>query len=151
MGFPDVINYPKLTYGAGLQNWDIKQDKNGIIYLANNEGLLTFDGRNWNLYPLPNKTIVRSVEVGTDGRIYVGGQDEMGYFIPTESGRLKYHSLTHFIPVKDQSFGDVWDIVFFKNDVYFRSLYKIFRISNESVATYIAPKEWSFLGFSSFL
>ncbi len=146
MGFPDVINYPKLTYGAGLQNWDIKQDKNGIIYLANNEGLLTFDGRNWNLYPLPNKTIVRSVEVGPDGKIYVGGQDEMGYFIPTINGRLQYNSLTRFIPAKDKSFGDVWDIVFFKNDIYFRSLYKIYRISNESVAVYTAPNEWSFLG-----
>ena len=146
MGFPDVINYPKLTYGAGLQNWDIKQDKNGIIYLANNEGLLTFDGRNWNLYPLPNKTIVRSVEVGPDGKIYVGGQDEMGYFIPTANGRLQYYSLTQLIPAKDKSFGDVWDIVFFKNDIYFRSLYKIYRISNESVAVYTAPNEWSFLG-----
>jgi ligand-binding sensor domain-containing protein len=89
---------------------------------------------------------VRSVEVGTDGRIYVGGQDEVGYFIPTKNGRLQYQSLTQFIPVKDKSFGDVWDIVFFKNDIYFRSLYKIFRISNESVAAYTAPKEWSFLG-----
>ena len=115
IGLPDVISYPKLTYGAGLRNWDIKQDKNGIIYLANNEGLLTFDGRNWNLYPLPNKTIVRSVEVGPDGKIYVGGQDEMGYFIPTVNGRLQYHSLTQFISTKDKSFGDVWDIVFFKN------------------------------------
>jgi ligand-binding sensor domain-containing protein/DNA-binding CsgD family transcriptional regulator len=146
IGLPDVINYPKLTYGAGLQNWDIKQDKNGIIYLANNEGLLTFDGRNWNLYPLPNKTIVRSVEVGPDGKIYVGGQDEMGYFVPTENGRLQYHSLTQFIPAKDKAFGDVWDIVFFKNDIYFRAVYKIYKISNESVATFTAPKEWSFLG-----
>ncbi len=145
IGLPDVINYPKLTYGAGLQNWDIKQDKNGIIYLANNEGLLTFDGRNWTLYPLPNKTIVRSVEIGPDGKIYVGGQDEMGYFIPTESGSLQYHSLTQFIPVGDKSFGDVWDIVFFKNSIYFRSLYKIYQVSNESILVFPAPTEWSFL------
>ena len=64
IGLPDVINYPKQTYGAGLQSWDFKQDKNGIIYIANNEGLLSFDGKYWKLYPLPNKTIVRSVEIG---------------------------------------------------------------------------------------
>ncbi|MFY7839013.1 MAG: hypothetical protein ACOVP7_02005, partial [Lacibacter sp.] len=73
IGLPDVINYSKQSYSAGLQNWDIKQDKNGIIYFANNEGLLSFDGRYWNLYPLPNRTIVRSVEIGSDNRIYVGG------------------------------------------------------------------------------
>ena len=57
IGLPDITNYTKQAYSAGLQNWDIKQDKNGIIYAANNEGLLAFDGRNWTLYSLPNKTI----------------------------------------------------------------------------------------------
>jgi hypothetical protein len=111
IGLPDVINYSKQDYAAGLQNWDIKQDKNGIIYIANNEGLLSFDGHYWNLHPLPNKTIVRSVEIGFDNRVYVGGQDELGYFSPGANGRLTYHSLTPLIARKDRSFGDVWDIV----------------------------------------
>ena len=94
IGLPDIINYSKQSFNAGLQNWDIKQDANGIVYFANNEGLLSFDGTNWNLYPLPNKTIVRSVTIGFDGKIYVGGQDELGYFSPAENGQLAYHSLT---------------------------------------------------------
>ena len=113
IGLPDVINYSKQLYSAGLQNWDIKQDKNGIIYVANNEGLLSFDGRSWNLYSLPNKTIVRSVDIGPDNKIYVGGQDELGYFAPGTDGRLQYNSLTQFIPAKDKIFGDVWDIISF--------------------------------------
>ena len=103
IGLPDVINYDKQTYNAGLQNWDIKQDKNGIIYIANNEGLLTFDGKYWNLFPLPNKTIVRSIEIGSDNKIYVGGQDELGYFAPTSNGRLSYHSYTSLIDKKNKS------------------------------------------------
>ncbi len=146
IGLPDVINYSKQLYSAGLQNWDIKQDKNGIIYVANNEGLLSFDGRSWNLYSLPNKTIVRSVDIGPDNRIYVGGQDELGYFSPGINGRLQYSSLTQFIPAKDKIFGDVWDITAFNKNVFFRSSNKIFKFSNESVATFYAPLEWSFLG-----
>lgn len=146
IGLPDVINYTKQTYSAGLQNWDIKQDKNGIIYLANNEGLLSYDGRNWNLYSLPNKTIVRSVEIGPDNKIYVGGQDELGYFSPAKNGMLQYHSLTAFIPAKFKSFGDVWDIVAFKNSIYFRSPGKIFRFINEAVTAFAAPAEWMYLG-----
>ncbi len=146
IGLPDVINYSKQLYSAGLQNWDIKQDKNGIIYVANNEGLLTYDGRSWNLYPLPNKTIVRSVEIGPDNKIYVGGQDELGYFAPGTNGRLQYHSLTQFIPAKDKSFGDVWDIIPFNRNIFFRSPNKIFKFSGEAVATYYAPQEWLFLG-----
>ncbi len=146
IGLPDVVNYSKQTYNAGFQNWDIKQDRNGILYFANNEGLLSFDGRNWNLYSLPNKTIVRSVEIAADHKIYVGGQDELGYFSPGNNGRLQYHSFTALIPEKDKSFGDVWDIVSVKNDIYFRSHYKIFKFTNEAVAVFTAPSEWSYLG-----
>ena len=146
IGLPDVSNYYKGTYNAGLQNWDIKQDRNGIIYVANNEGLLSFDGRYWNLYPLPNKTIARSIEIGADKRIYVGGQDELGYYAPAINGKLEYISLTRLIPEKDRSFGDVWDIVSIKKDLFFRTPSKIFKITNEAVAVYNAPSEWVFMG-----
>jgi DNA-binding CsgD family transcriptional regulator len=146
IGLPDVINYSKQAYSGGLQNWDCAQDKNGIIYFANNEGLLSFDGRYWNIYPLPNRTIVRSVKIGNDNRIYVGGQDEIGYFSPSPNGRLLYHSLVDLIPKKDHSFGDVWDIVALNKDIFFRSPNKIFRFTNETVASFIAPEEWSFMG-----
>ncbi len=146
IGLPDVINYYKGTYNAGLQSWDIKQDNNGIIYIANNEGLLSYDGRYWNLYPLPNKTIVRSVEIAPNNRIYVGGQDEFGYFAPDANGKLLFHSQTGLIPEKDKSFGDVWDIVSFKGDTWFRTPGKIFRVSNEAVSVFKAPLEWSYMG-----
>ncbi len=145
IGFPDIISYSKQAYGGGLQNWDIKQDKNGIVYFANNEGLISFDGNNWNLYPLPNKTIVRSIEIGQDNKIYVGGQDELGYFSPANNGRLQYHSLTQFLLPKDKSFGDVWDIISYNKDIFFRSQNKIFKFVNESVATYNATSEWTLL------
>jgi len=146
IGLPDIVNYSKHAYGGGLQNWDIQQDKNGIVYVANNEGLLSYDGNTWNLYPLPNKTIVRSVEIDADGKIYVGGQDELGYFSPGIAGHLTYHSLTSLIPLKDKSFGDVWDIVSFNNNIFFRSTFKIFKYDGDGIVTYTAPKEWSYMG-----
>ena len=145
IGLPDVINYTKQSYNAGLQNWHIKQDDNGIIYVANNEGLLTFDGKNWNLHALPNKTIVRSVEIGLDNKIYVGGQDEVGYFSPEKNGVLGYHSLTQLIPAKDRTFGDVWDIVSFNKNIFFRSTYKIFKLTNNVIESFNANSEWSYL------
>ena len=146
IGLPDVINYPKQTYGAGLQSWDFKQDKNGIIYIANNEGLLSFDGKYWKLYPLPNKTIVRSVEIGPDNKIYAGGQDEMGYFAPAENGQLQYTSLTGLLGEKERSFGDVWDIASYKKDIFFRTPNRIFKVNNETISVFTAPSEWTYLG-----
>src|SRR6476660_9003705 len=80
IGLPEIINYTKQTYNAGTQNWDIRQGDNGVVYFGNNEGLLSFDGTFWKIYTLPNHTIVRAVEIGTDHKIYVGGQNELGYF-----------------------------------------------------------------------
>jgi ligand-binding sensor domain-containing protein/DNA-binding CsgD family transcriptional regulator len=146
IGFPEVVNYSKQQYKGGLQSWDIKQDKNGVIYIANNEGLLSFDGRYWNLYPLPNKTIVRSVEIGPDNYLYVGGQDEMGYFKPASNGTLEYHSLISLIKEKDKSFGDIWDIVTQGKNIFFRSNSLLFQYNNGNITSVKAPFEWEFLG-----
>jgi DNA-binding CsgD family transcriptional regulator len=89
---------------------------------------------------------VRSVEIASDNKIYVGGQDELGFFAPGANGRLQYTSLTGFIPEKDRTFGDVWDIVSFQNDIFFRTPNKIFKVRNEAVSVYYAPSEWSYMG-----
>lgn len=49
---PILTNYTSLQYHAGLQNWAVAQDANGLIYIGNNSGVLSFDGYNWNLTPL---------------------------------------------------------------------------------------------------
>lgn len=146
IGLPDITNYSKIDYNAGLQNWDFKQDNNGIIYVANNEGLLSFDGKYWKLYPLPNKTIVRSVEIASDNKIYVGGQDEFGYFSPSKNGQLVYHSLVQYVKENERDFADVWDISKFNDEVFFRTSRRIFKLKNDVISVYTAPSEWSFVG-----
>jgi ligand-binding sensor domain-containing protein/DNA-binding CsgD family transcriptional regulator len=145
IGLPEIINYSKNQYNAGAQNWDIRQDKQGVIYLANNEGLLTFDGKTWQLYPLPNRTIVRSVLIGDDGKIYVGGQDELGYFLPNAFGKLVFTSLINAISDPNRNFGDVWDIVSYKKGVYFRTSNQIFRFLNGKTMVFTAPGEFAYL------
>src|SRR6476660_6477529 len=90
IGIPDIINYTKSNYNAGTQNRCIAQDKNGIMYFANYEGLLTFDGTYWKTYPLPNKTVIRSLAIGSDNKIYVGSQADFGYFSLSNNGKLTY-------------------------------------------------------------
>jgi ligand-binding sensor domain-containing protein len=145
IGQRKTVNYQKSTYNAGTQNWKIRQDAQGRMYFANNEGVLVFDGAYWQLYPLPNKTIVRSLEFGRDKNLYVGGQDEIGYFSPAKNGLLIFTSIKHLIPKADQAFSDIWDIACQGNDVFFRTHDKIFRYSNNKVTVYSASS-WLFLG-----
>ena len=70
---------------------------------ANNNGLLVFDGATWRNYPLPNKTIVRSLAMGEEGRIYVGGQGEFGYFAPDKTASWLI-PLKNLLPAREHDF-----------------------------------------------
>ncbi len=110
IGLPQIINYDKNDFKAGTQTWDIEQDAQGRMFFANNEGLITFDGTFWKTQALPNKTIMRSLAIEKTGKIYVGGQGEMGYFMPNKSGFLHYTSLISLLPSAQRTFADIWDI-----------------------------------------
>ncbi len=146
IGVPDIINYSKDNYNSGTSSWDIVQDKNDIVYFANNEGLLSFDCTYWNTYTLPNKTMLRSVAIGSDDRIYCGNQGDFGYFSPDENGRLIYSSLKPLLSEKNKAFQGIWDIVPFENEGFFRTDTRIFQYSNNTVNVFPAAKEWRFLG-----
>jgi DNA-binding CsgD family transcriptional regulator len=149
IGIPDIVNYTKEIYNAGLQNRAIAEDKNGIIYFANYEGLLSFDGTYWKTYPLPNKTVVLSLAIAGDNKIYVGGQGDFGFFSPNKKGLLTYTSLKGLLPGKDNAFTDVWNIVPYGKDVFFRSREKIFQLREGALTVYPAPSDWQFLGLNN--
>ncbi|MDX1684871.1 MAG: triple tyrosine motif-containing protein [Saprospiraceae bacterium] len=125
-GLPVVRSFEKLQYGAGTQNWDIVQDSAGRMYFANNDGLLIFNGSNWQLYRLPNKTIARALEVNNKNKVYVGGQNEVGYFSPDSSGKLSFTSFLEDIPQRHQNFDDVWQVILNEDELYWRSSFKLF-------------------------
>ncbi|HWK08174.1 MAG TPA: triple tyrosine motif-containing protein [Puia sp.] len=145
IGIPAIINYSRHDYHAGSQNWDIRQDNDGILYFANNDGLLTYDGNFWRLYPLPNHTIVRSLAIGPDHRIYVGGQGEIGYFAPGPHGDLSYTSLNKLIPGQDNDFADVWNTIVLQDQTFFRSNRKIFQLDKDRIIVYKSIN-WDFMG-----
>ncbi|HEY4334899.1 MAG TPA: triple tyrosine motif-containing protein [Puia sp.] len=149
IGIPDIVNYPRDVYNAGTQNRGIVQDRNGLLYIANYQGLLSFDGTSWRNNPLPNKTVVRSVALGKDNRIYAGGQDDFGYFSPDKTGKLVFTSLKGLLSEKNNSFSDIWFIVPYGNDVFFMSREAIFQLNNRTITVYPAVSEWKFLGESN--
>ena len=137
---PPIVKYNPATYGAGNQNWMISQDKNDFIYFANNEGLLEYNGTTWSLYPSPNETIIRSVNV-IDNKIYTGCYMEFGYWIRHSNGQLKYTSLSKSLKNKIQDDEQFWNILNYDQWVIFQSLNKIFIYDTKTGKfNIIAPK-----------
>jgi ligand-binding sensor domain-containing protein len=145
IALPLIKNYAKSDYKAGSQTWDMSQGKDNRMYFGNNEGLLVFDGVYWKLFPLPNKTIVRSVRILEDGKIFVGGQGDAGYFSPGAGGNLVYHSLLNVIPERSRDFADVWDIEVLNESIFFRATSQIMLYQNGQVEIFPAPNEWVYM------
>jgi len=135
IGTPFIRNFPKREYKAGTQNWTITQDKRGYIYTANNEGLLIYDGNQWQLYKMPNSSIVRALFVDKSGEIYVGAYNEMGKMVTLPNGKMVFKSLKKYIPAEYQNFDDIWSVFSFENKVIFQSYNCAFICHNDSNIT----------------
>lgn len=125
-GLPFVRHFRTVEYKAGIQNWDIAQDKRGLIYIANNFGLLEFDGNQWQVFGVPNGTKVRSVAIDPLGKIYVGCQGDFGYFFPNERGQLDYTSLADSLESRYRNFDETWSVYIDKQRVYFCTFSRIY-------------------------
>ncbi|MDT3401904.1 triple tyrosine motif-containing protein [Mucilaginibacter terrae] len=144
IGVPYIQNYPKSVYNSGNQNWAVAQDKNGIMYYGNAEGLLVYDGRYWQKYGLPHRQIVRSVATDNKGNIYTGGYGEFGYW-SYKNNKLAFTSLTSLIPSKAGLTDEIWKIYVDKDRVIFQSFSTIYIFHNNKITTVTAGASLLFL------
>jgi serine phosphatase RsbU (regulator of sigma subunit) len=121
IGLPFIKNYSPKETGGYPENLEIKQDKRGILYFCNTKGLIEFDGVNWKMHSVPNKSIIWSIDIDTNGFIFIGAQDEFGYFAPDNQGKLIYYSLLGKIPRgKRLEINNIWKVNITTNGVIFR-------------------------------
>lgn len=147
VGTPFIKNYSRLDYSSGQQNWMIDQAVDGRIYFANNDGLLEFDGLNWNLFPLPTGIIARSVFISDNGRLYVGGFNEFGFFEADSIGQLVYHSLLALLNPDDRNFDEIWRIHQTPDGLVFQSFTQLIILNKDTVEVVKAPGTFHFSYF----
>lgn len=144
IGVPYVQNYPKSVYLSGNQNWSIAKDKHGIMYFGNAQGLLSYDGRYWQQYKMPNRQIVRSVAADAEGVIYTGGFGEFGYW-SSKNKHLTYTSLTSLIPKPHSIKDEIWKIYTLEKKVIFQSFSAIYIYENRKISVVTAQESLLFL------
>ena len=123
-GRPEVTNYPPYdyfsdNYVASPQNWAVIQDQNGLIVVANESGLLTFDGRSWNTVRGSERLRLFKLAKGPGGYIYSGGVGDLGYVKSDSTGNPVWHSLFHLLPDSLKDLPRISRIVSHEGKVYF--------------------------------
>jgi len=143
IGVPYIHNFPRREYRGGTQNWAVAQDLNGFMYFANNEGLLLFDGVSWQMHRMPNLSIVRSVFIDKNGKIYVGAYNELGKMDIGKNGKTEFKSLKKYLPKDYLNFDDVWNITSYENQIVYQSYNFAFLFRSDSVVSVIkAPSRF---------
>lgn len=131
---PPIQNYTPIEYNAGNQNWSIAQSNDQTMYVANNNGLLEFNGNTWNLYQVPYGTPVKSVMVLNE-KVFTGSYMQFGYWVRNQFGVLIYTSISDQLKIPLIEDEDFWNISHFKDWVLFQSLDRIY-IYNINKATF---------------
>lgn len=127
---PPLSSFNTHDYGGDNQNWSITQNEDKQIFVANNKGLLTFNGEDWNLYPSPNQSIIRSVHA-YKSKIYSGCFRDFGYWEKDTKGIFDYHSLVDEFSISLLEDEQFWKILHFKKFIIFQSLDNIFIYDSE--------------------
>jgi ligand-binding sensor domain-containing protein/DNA-binding CsgD family transcriptional regulator len=136
----EIKNFSKNDYRAAYQNWAIERGNDGFIYIANNSGLLIFDGVSWELFTNEKITNLRAVRQDSESSIiYTAGYNELGYWKRDEFGSLQYFSLRDRCPQEISQNEEFWNIEIVNNKVIFQSFMGIFIYENDTIQI-IRPK-----------
>jgi len=131
-----IKNFAPAEYGAGIQNIDFAQNRDLTLFVANNLGVLSFNGNQWQTHALNTGKKQRSLAFDeVTNRLYVGSQGDFGFF----EGDWHYVSLLDKIPLALRDFDEVWDVFIFNSHVFFCTFQGIYRYDGDQVSVIRHP------------
>jgi len=95
--------------GVKTMAWSAVQDRTGTMHFGC-DTVVSFDGDRWRSERMDPTYSVRGMDIGPNGRIWVAGVNQIGWFEPGAQGRLEYHSLMPRLPEGAADLGDVWRV-----------------------------------------
>jgi len=132
-----IQNFTTAEYKAGIQNIDFAQNRDMTLFVANNLGVLAFNGNEWEVKAFKTGKKQRSLAFDEfNDRLYVGSQGDFGFF---EDG-WEYISLLEKIPGDARNFDEVWDVFIFNSKVYFCTFQAIYVYDGEQISIINHPQ-----------
>lgn len=139
-GRPILEIFEPGDYHGHQQIYDIVQSTNGLIYFSNFGALMEYDGAAWRTIPVPTSWI-RRLGAGENGRIWVGGADELGYVDPAANGTAAYHSLISQLPEGTAPLGAVGSVIWQEGSAWFVTDRLVLRWHDEKFQTWTFGEE----------
>lgn len=125
------------TFKAHPLIWDMAEDSKGVLWFANNEGILRYDGNNWHLFKLPIKS--RSIRFDQNDNLYIAGAGDFGKVILSANGNFSFHSLKQQLPIEAKETGGFEKVISLNDkEIYFYTANYLVKIERDEIS--LLPK-----------
>lgn len=131
---------PKV-YGMSPQNWAAVQDRRGVMFFGNTDGVLEFDGATWRQVSFDGLPAM-SLAFDSKGTLFVGSENDFGYLEPDpEGGDFNFVSLAKQLSPSARHFGNVRTIACLNETVVFTASNNLYAWNTETkkLSTISAP------------
>ncbi len=140
-GMPLVDNYHPVIYKGYSQNWSVCSNSLGLMFFANGDGIMIYDGRVWSKILLPNNSTPSALYCDENDVIWVGAQSELGVLIPDPVMGYRYQSISNLIPEEHHEFGFILQIIESSDGIYFRANSHLLRFHKGKIFVRIIPRQ----------
>ncbi|WP_027395387.1 hypothetical protein [Aquimarina latercula] len=143
---PKITHYDTKNMGFGAQSWDIEQDENGIIYIANENKVLIFDGSEWNSVATNNAMVNRSLFVKNKDSIYFGADGHFGLLKNQLKNTYDVSLLNNVDKGVSDSAEEYWRIHEINDEVVFQTFGNLYINQGNIITKIPAPCcfKWSY-------
>ncbi len=150
MALPHITHYDTKNMGYDAKSWDIKQDENGMLYIANGNKILIYDGTSWRSVVTNAERTNRSILVKNKDSIYFGADGYHGLLTSTEFSDYNI-SFLHNSNLNNKSVAadieEYWKTHYVDDQVIFQTFRNLY-VNQDNVITKIpAPYRfrWSYM------
>ena len=116
-----VHNYTVEDFKNSRQSWAAIQADDGKMVFGNSNAINLFDGVQWQYIHVPIGQTTYSLAKSDDGRIYTGGEGDIGYLSADERYQFEFKSLLPRLDSTKRNFQFVRQTHYLSNQVYFRT------------------------------
>ncbi|MEP1150596.1 MAG: triple tyrosine motif-containing protein [Balneola sp.] len=134
-------NYTVEDFGNSRQHWDAVQLDDGKMILANSNAVNLYDGVEWSYIHVPKGQTVYSLAKSAKGRVYTGGEGDIGYLYSDSLNQMKFQSLLPKLDSASQNFLYVRGTYFLENKVYFSSKSQVMMYDENLDSVYVYKPE----------
>jgi signal transduction histidine kinase len=125
-GLPEIVNYSTSEMNFDASNSGMVRDARGILYVANFDYVLVFDGDDWRYLNSPDGMPVSSIALGPDNTMYLNTYRGFGRIVLDSAGSEMIELLSDRLPDSARPQDDLYSTQVTGNTVWFCSMTRLY-------------------------